>query len=62
MNYYDRKRQNQIATLKKYGLYEDFLTSKYRYLSNYLKNAYREKKIKTLKEVYGLWINVLNAI
>ena len=62
MNYYDRKRQNQIATLKKYGLYEDFLTSKYKYLSSYLKNAYREKKIKTLKEVYGLWTNVLNAI
>jgi hypothetical protein len=53
MNYLEKRRQNQIATLKKYGLYEDFLTSKYKYLSSYLKNAYREGKIKSWKEVYG---------
>lgn len=54
MDYYDRKRERQIQTLKKYGLLGDFLKSDYKYLTSYLKNAYREKKIKTLKEVYGL--------
>ena len=49
-----KHRPNQVATLKKYGLYEDFKASRYKYLSSYLKNAYKEKKIKSLKEVYGL--------
>ena len=53
-SYRDKQRQNQVATLKKYGLYEDFKASRYKYMSNYLKNAYKEKKIKTWKEVYGL--------
>ena len=51
---YRKQKERQIETLKKYGLYEDFKSSKYRYMSNYLKNAYKEGKIKTWKEVYGL--------
>ena len=53
MNYRKKKRNKQLATLKKYGLYDDFKASGYKYLSSYLKVAYRQKKIKTWGEVYG---------
>lgn len=53
-SYSQKKKERQYEVLKKYGLIDDYLASGYKYMTNFLKNAYREKKIKTLKEVYGL--------
>lgn len=49
----NKRKERQIAILHKYHLYDDYISSGYKYISCYLKSVYRQGKIKSWSEVYG---------
>lgn len=51
--YQEKQTRGQIEVLERYNLYDDYKHSKYKTMTGYLKNAYKEGKISNWREVYG---------